>query len=75
MGNLGEHIKIVALGNEHKFRYIPMGLDTSVLGKTEMDQHHQSKEFVVGYAGSIGIANKVDLILDAATILNDNSNI
>ncbi|WP_117880657.1 glycosyltransferase family 4 protein [Aureibaculum luteum] len=75
MGNLGEHIKLVAPGNEHKFRYIPMGLDPEVLGKTEVKINLESQDFIVGYAGSIGIANKIDLILDAAYILKDISNI
>jgi len=75
MGNLGEHIKLVAPGNEYKFRYIPMGLDVEVLGENNLKTKIETNHFIVGYAGSIGISNKIDLILDAADILNNNSNI
>lgn len=75
MANLGEHIKDVAFGNEKKFYYIPMGLDNSVLGETKNSNLGIHKDFIVGYAGSIGNANKVDLILESAEILRDNQNI
>lgn len=75
MGNLGEHIKIVSSGDEAKFRYIPMGLDAEVLGDNNLKTKIKGNHFIVGYAGSIGISNKIDLILEAADILKNNSNI
>ena len=76
MGNLGEHIKLVALGNEHKFKYIPMGLDSSILGNSVIEEEKRNNNnFIVGYAGSIGISNKIDLILEAVSILKENSTI
>ncbi len=75
MGNLGEHIKNVAPGHENKYRYIPMGLDKSVLGKPTDKNRLATKSFIIGYAGSIGIANNIDLILEAASILKNDSRI
>ena len=75
MGNLGEHIKLIAPGNEHKFRYIPMGLDSTVLGESSSIVKDKSNDFIVGYAGSIGISNNIELILKAAKLLEENSNV
>lgn len=75
MGNLGKHIKLVASGNEHKFQYIPMGLDTSVLSEKEIKENRNDDFFIVGYAGTIGRANKIDLILEAAKILKNKAKI
>jgi len=75
MGNLGEHIKNVVPGYENKYRYIPMGLDKSVLGKSIDKKRVTTTDFILGYAGSIGISNKIDLILEAANILKTDSRI
>ena len=75
MGNLGEHIKITAAGNEQKFRYIPMGFDESVLEEDYDNSPLHTDEFIVGYAGTIGLANKIDLILESAILLRNNKKI
>lgn len=75
MVNLKEHVKNVAPGNEKKVNYIPMGLDASNLGVSNIDNIKKESEFIVGYAGTLGVANKVDLILEAANILKTNKSI
>ena len=75
MENLGQHIKEVTPGNEQKFRYIPMGLDSLIMGEPMNLNTNNHSDFIVGYAGSIGNANKVDLILETAEILKNIPNI
>jgi len=73
MGNLGEHLKSVYPGSENKFHYIPMGLDHSIFENYEFNTiEEKNNDFIVGYAGTIGLVNKVDLILEAAELLKDN---
>lgn len=75
MGNLVEHIKEVSPKNENKVKYVPMGFDQSVYGSFEDYKKTKNNTFVVGYAGSIGQANKIDLILEAAKLLTDKNHI
>jgi len=75
MENLGEHVKNVCPDCRKKFRYIPMGLDSSILGGGKKIETKIQSDFIVGYAGTIGNANKVDLILETAELLKDDQNI
>lgn len=75
MGNLVEHVKKMSPENENRVKYIPMGFDQSVYGSFEDHKKTKNNTFVVGYAGSIGQANKIDLILEAAKLLTDKNHI
>jgi len=63
---------------EDKFRYIPNGIQFSEKQLT-IDEEIKSKfpnnKFIIGYAGTIGIANALDTLIDAAILLKDNKNI
>jgi len=74
MKNLNKHIKNVSPGNEHKFNYIPMGIENNQIKEISIDKTKKDV-FIVGYAGSFGQANKVDLILDAAKLLSNKRDI
>lgn len=69
MGNLKEHVKVISPDCERKVRYIPMGFDQNVYGTYKENKENKENVFVVGYAGTIGRANKIDLILEAAKLL------
>jgi glycosyltransferase involved in cell wall biosynthesis len=75
MGNLKAHVKKISPGCEQKVRYIPMGFDQNVYGTYKEEKKADDTSFVVGYAGTIGKANKIDLILEAAKILVDQSHV
>lgn len=66
--------------NPNKFVYIPNGFDIS---KTNDVESQASRELaylakhkkIVIYAGSLGLANNLDQLIDAASLLKDNSEI
>ncbi|MFN5912322.1 MAG: glycosyltransferase family 4 protein [Bacteroidota bacterium] len=66
--------------NPKKFVYVPNGFDPNELSKTkplspEYLAAIPSDKFIVGYAGSIGAANAVEYLVEAATLLESQSNI
>jgi len=70
MPNLKSHVKsIVNNIPGSKIVNIPMGFDENIkyAGKV-----HGGKKFIVGYAGSIGLANNVSLIVETAKILKNH---
>lgn len=79
MPNLKEHVINVCPGSEHKVHYQPMGYDPDFnYGSAAQTDSFADffnttakEKFVVGYAGSIGFANCVDQIVDAANALKD----
>lgn len=76
MGNLVEHIKNVSYENFGKIHYIPMGMDLQEVNDSEKEiEIPKHSNFTVGYAGTLGRANKVDLILEAAELLSENKKI
>lgn len=63
---------------KEKFAHIPNGIDLEILGLHESEAGKKVAEiskdrFVVIYTGSIGIANNLDLLLDAAELLKEEN--
>ena len=76
---LNEHIKALGI-NKNKFSYLPNGFDRSELLNKEklkptISRRIPREKFVVGYIGSIGLANALGILLDAAKLLNENKSI
>lgn len=81
MPNLKGHVEQVSRRNSSKVKHIPMGIDLEYWHEsgngvdpfvdifTEIPDH----SFVVGYAGNIGLANCIDLILEAAFLLKNKN--
>jgi glycosyltransferase involved in cell wall biosynthesis len=73
--NAAEHLEEIAQASS-KFCYIPNGLDENVLEKEEprigdLDKIPSDK-FVIGYAGTIGLANALEFFVEAAGIMKTN---
>ena len=70
--NAAEHIEEVAQASA-KFHYIPNGLDENVLEKEEPRLGDlnliPSEKFVIGYAGTIGLANALEFFVEAAGLM------
>lgn len=80
MPNLKEHVKEVAPSCAGKVRYIPMGYDPEFTYRFNDNDPYEAffsdireKNFIVGYAGTIGHANCVDQIIEAAKLLKDEN--
>lgn len=62
-----------------KFLYVPNGVieEEGVTGKSEtllqLQRLKEEKKFIVGYAGTIGIANHLDMFVEAAEILKETN--
>ncbi len=54
--------------SEDRFVYIPNGIEISDVVTINSDKRTQ---FVVGYAGTIGVANAMDYLIESADILKD----
>lgn len=77
--NAVEHLKIRG-GDVRKFSWIPNGISITEMGKKEslaisIEQKIPKDKFIVGYTGTMGVANAVDDLIDAATLLRENSDI
>jgi glycosyltransferase involved in cell wall biosynthesis len=67
-------------GFQKRAYYIPNGIDINELQNIEpLNKEIASQipedKFIVGYAGTIGIANALNYLVEAAKLLKDNSNI
>ena len=77
MPNLREHVANV-LGSEKSVMCIPMGVDNSMLVESlDVPEDYDAKylpkgKFVVAHAGTIGITNALDTLLDCAKTLAGN---
>jgi len=77
--NYGEHIKN-DIGLNRDFEWISNGVDLDELAnikplsKSIIDKIPKDK-FIVGYTGTIGVANALDSLLEASIILKDYKNI
>lgn len=78
MPNLKEHVEQVSQSDAHKVHCIPMGFDPEFTTDIKVEDPYESffsqipdDNFIVGYSGTIGLANCVDQIIDAAIILKD----
>jgi glycosyltransferase involved in cell wall biosynthesis len=76
MPNLEEHVHSVS-GTKPRVETIPLGIDEDLMRLVPQyvppprDQSHT----IVGYSGSIGRANSLDVLLEAATQLGPNRNL
>lgn len=79
LANAYKHMKTRGL-TEDKFNYIPNGISIDELVQAEeldektIKQLPQNK-FIIGYAGTFGIANALDGFIEAAKILKENNSI
>jgi glycosyltransferase involved in cell wall biosynthesis len=79
LANAYEHMCKRGLPKE-KFHYIPNGVSMDELSENEDLSEKTIKQmpkdkFLVGYAGTFGVANALDSFIKAANILKDNSSI
>jgi len=62
-----------------KFHWIPNGIDESLLSNEKLPKEIISQipkdKFIVGYTGTMGMANALEYLIDAAIELRENSNI
>lgn len=77
--NYGEHIK-KDLNIDKNFTWISNGVDLDELSKIEplsddIKNMLPKDKFIVGYAGTIGVANAMDSLCQSAKELKDNKNI
>lgn len=80
MPNLGEHVAAV-LGQPKATHCIPMGVDEAMLAAGAelpadyIEQYIPRGKFIVAHAGTIGITNALDTMLDCAEAMRDDSRI
>lgn len=79
LANSYEHMKSRGL-EETKFNYIPNGILIDEMNQIEELDEKTLKQipkdkFIVGYAGTFGIANALDSFIEAAKRLKDNNSI
>ncbi|HSB93157.1 MAG TPA: glycosyltransferase family 4 protein [Flavitalea sp.] len=75
--NAKEHIASV-INKPFRFKWLPMGIDTeyfNIARGTNDPDINPDKKFIVGYAGTLGKANALDALFEAAVDLETNSNI
>jgi len=77
--NYGEHMKN-DVGIQREFEWISNGVDLDEIAQKEpLSQEVKNKipkdKFIVGYTGTIGVANALDSFCEAAKILQDNKDI
>ncbi len=78
--NLKEHVAKVVPSCAGKVHYIPMGYDPEFSYRFNGSDPYEAffsdirnRNFIVGYAGTIGQANCVDRIIEAAKLLKDEN--
>ncbi len=73
--NAHAHYNSVA-GREVNFAYIPNGIDANLLKEEKIPHDLEEKiptnKFVIGYAGTLGLANALEYFVEAAGQLKDN---
>lgn len=79
LANAYEHMKTRGL-SEDKFNYIPNGISLDEVRQIEELDEKTIKQlpknkFIIGYAGTFGIANALDSFIEAAKILKNNDSI
>lgn len=71
------HMKDQGL-DKHKFVHIPNGIDCNEALNSNLDceiDYNPNKKFLIGYLGTVGIANALDYFVEAAEQLKDNTEI
>lgn len=65
--------------NPDKFNYIPNGIDDKLIGKlknsNDVIANIKKDKFVIGYTGTLGLANAMEFFIDASIILKNNTQI
>lgn len=80
MPNLGEHVAAV-LGEAKTTHCIPMGVDEAALGAGDelpvdyVERYLPQGKFIVAHAGTIGITNALDTMLDCAESMKGDDRI
>jgi len=73
--NAAEHFEEIAQAGS-KIVYIPNGLDEEVLVKEKAPTENLAKipndKFVIGYTGTLGLANALEFFVEAAGLLKDD---
>jgi len=63
----------------NKFKYIPNGIDENLIKNENLSDLTISlipkDKFIVGYAGTIGLANTMEFFIDCAILMKNNKNI
>ncbi len=58
-----------------KFHYIPNGIDEKLIGKDNIDKSVLERipkdKFIVGYAGTIGLANAMEYFIEASLVIKE----
>lgn len=76
--NADKYINQISKAPE-KFKYIPNGLDESVLGEEDLSEEIRSKipkdKFIIGYTGTIGLANALEYFVEAGKLLKNEKDI
>jgi len=76
--NAREHIEKVA-GKKVDFHYIPNGIDERLLKQEKLSGEIIAKfpenKFIIGYAGTIGLANALEYLVDTSCLLSENENL
>jgi glycosyltransferase involved in cell wall biosynthesis len=72
--NAKSHFEQVIPGSSNKFEYIPNGLDFNSIKPEplpiEIISKIPSNKFIIGYTGTIGLANALEYLVQAARILH-----
>lgn len=73
--NTSSYINSLTKTNK-KIHYIPNGIDETLLGNEKLDEEIVNlipkDKFIIGYAGTIGLANAMEFFVDASLLINNN---
>ncbi len=76
--NAREHIEKVA-GKKVDFHYVPNGIDETQLKHEKLPDvitvKFPKNKFVIGYAGTIGLANALEYLVEASNLLKENNDL
>jgi glycosyltransferase involved in cell wall biosynthesis len=76
--NAASHINSIS-GNPSKFNYIPNGISEDLLQNERLPADIlvllPKNKFIIGYTGTIGMANALEYLVDSALLLSDNKKI
>lgn len=77
--NSANHLDQVVRGASRKFEYIPNGLDIESINPEPLPDEITSKipknKFIIGYTGTIGLANALEYLVEAAQMLKERKEI
>jgi glycosyltransferase involved in cell wall biosynthesis len=80
MPNLSEHVDAV-MGNKMNCHCIPFGYDPDLYERQQLlpdgyeERYIPQNKFIVGYAGSIGTTNALDILINCAIEMKDNNGV